>query len=278
MPPCPPHLPLAGTPYHLGDLVSIGDFAVYRATHSEQPNRPFALKVCLGRSLAELLRQQRPNLERLRDAGRGAWDDRLVRLCDFDLDHAPPFLVCDPGTGGDLVALLSNLASRPAAVLLRTRFRADAPARRSAASAYRLGLVHGGLTPTSVRVSGTTLKLADLDTGATLAGHAARHSRIDAVPFDQLAPAEQVSLLRGAGMALYVAAAAPRRPARATPGPLQSRRDLVSTADRRPDTRFIAWLGQELRDRFSVPPVQVALIERCVGLADARKLRSYGTS
>jgi serine/threonine protein kinase len=268
VPPCPPHAPLAGTPYHLGDLLSIGDFAVYRATHAAQPNHPVALKVCRDRSLADLLRQQRPKLERLRDAGRGNWDDRLVRLCDFDLDHAPPFLVCDP-VSGDLAALLSNLRQQtgrgfaPDEVFDLMRQLVEV-----LASAHRLGLVHGGLTPASVLVSGTDLKLTDLDTGAALAGHALRHSRIGASPFEQLSPAEQVGLLRGAGTALYLS---PEQRRGDRPDP---RQDLYSLG--------VIWyqllLGdltraaapgwaEELRDPLRVPPLQVALIERCLGAA-----------
>lgn len=270
VPPSPPHAPLPGTPYHLGDLLGIGDFAVYRATLPEQPNRPLALKVCLGRSLTDLLRERRPDLERLREAGRAGWDDRLVRLCDFDLDHAPPFLVCEHVPGGDLAALLNNLRQQtgrgfaPDEVFDLMRHLVEA-----LASAHRLGFVHGGLTPASVLVSGEAVKLADVGAGVALAGQAARHSRIGTVPFDQLAPAEQVSLLRGTATALYQS---PEQNRDERPDP---RQDLYSLG--------VIWyqllLGdltrplvpgweEAMRDR--VPSSQVTLIERCVGAAERR--------
>ena len=272
VPPFAPHAPLPGTPYHLGELLNLGDFAVYRATLPEQPNRPFALKVCLGRSLADLLRQQRSSLGRLREAGRAGWDERLVRLHDFNLDHAPPFLVYDHVAGGDLVALGSNLRQQtgrgfaPDEVFDLMRQLAGA-----LASAHRLGLVHGGLTPASVLVSGEAVKLTDLGAGSALAGHAARHSRIGAVPFDQLTPVEQVSLLRGAGTALYLA---PEQRRGGRPDP---RQDIYSLGVMwyqllvgdltRP---FTSGWPEELRDRYRVPPLQAALLERCVAPAERR--------
>ena len=91
VPPYPSHTLLPDSPYRLGDLLASGAFAVYRATLPEQPGSTFTLKACRDDSLADLLRRERRNLDRLREAGRGDGSNHLVRLCDHNLDRARRF-------------------------------------------------------------------------------------------------------------------------------------------------------------------------------------------
>jgi len=273
VPPYPPGVELPGTPYRLGELLGTGGFgAVYRATAPSLQHLTFALKFCLDRSMVAMLQRERENLERLIEASKGRWTDRIVRLYGYDLDHATPFLVYEYVPGGDLTALLTNLKQQTGRGFAPNEvFGLVKQVVEALAFAHERGLVHRDLKPANVLVSGDTIKLADFGIGSAVARHAAQHSRIGASVFDQLTCDEQVSLFRGAGTPLYMS---PEQRRGEAPDP---RHDLYSlgvmwyqllvgdvTRELHP-----GW-AKELAAKFNVPANQLALLEKCVGWIEDR--------
>jgi serine/threonine protein kinase len=220
VPPFAPGSPLPDTPYQLGDLSATLLGVTYRAS---QEGKPLVVRLPIQRSLVAALRDQRTLLEQVREAGRGAWSDRLVRLLDFDLDHALPFLIHEPSPGGDLAVLLTNLREQAHRGFAPDEaFRIIEQVAEGLAFAHERGLVHGDLKPVNVIVSGESVKLADLGSGVGVSGHALLHSRVGAVPVEQLSPSDRVWLARGAASLLYLS------PERGIGRPAEPNDDLYS--------------------------------------------------
>jgi hypothetical protein len=258
-PPYPPGSALPGTPYQLGELLGTGGFgAVYRATAPTLQHLTFALKFCLDRSTVAVLQQERENLERLAEAGRGAWSERIVRLYGYELDHPTPFLVYEYVPGGDLAALLANLRQQTGhGPGPDEAFRLVRQVSEALAFAHERGLVHRDLKPANVLVGGDGIKLADFGIGAAAPGGSSA--------------ADQVSLFRGAGTPLYVS------PEQRRGEPADPRHDLYSlgvlwyqllvgdvTRELHP-----GW-ARELSARVGTPAEHVALLGKCVGWVEDR--------
>jgi serine/threonine protein kinase len=273
VPPYPPGTELPGTPYRLGELLGTGGFgAVYRATAASLQHLTFALKFCLDRSMVAMLQRERENLERLIEAVKGRWTDRIVRLYGYDLDHPTPFLVYEYVPGGDLTAFLTNLKQQTGRGFAPDEvFGLVKQVAEALAFAHERGLVHRDLKPANVLVSGDTIKLADFGLGGVVARHAAQHSRIGSSVFDQLTSDEQVSLFRGAGTPLYMS------PEQRRGEPPDPRHDLYSLG--------VMWFqllvgdvtrelppgwARELAAQFKVPGNHLVLLEKCVGWIEDR--------
>src|SRR5262249_52792015 len=117
---------------------------------------------------------------------------------------------------------------------------------------------------------GVLIKLTDFGIGSVTA-QAAQHSRIGSTTLDQLNAAEQATLFRGAGTALYMS------PEQRRGEPADPRHDLYSlgvmwyqllTGD---VTRELhpGW-ADELTVRFGVPRPHLEMVERCVGWIEDR--------
>src|SRR4029079_25683 len=134
------------------EAIGSGGFgAVYRASVASEQYLNRAIKFFLERSLVEVLRREKDNLERLIEAGGRNWSPRIVRLYGYDLEHRTPYLVYEFVTGGDLIR---HLAERRQAL-----GRALTPAEvydlilgvvEALAFAHAHGLVHRDLKPANV--------------------------------------------------------------------------------------------------------------------------------
>src|SRR5262245_44683637 len=104
--------------------------------------------------------------------------------------------------GADLTMLLANLRHQTGHALEPDEaFKLVQQITEALAAIHARGVVHGDLKPATVLVSGDTIKLAETSVGSR---QALIHSRIGTVPVEQLSPADQASLLRGAGTLLYL--------------------------------------------------------------------------
>jgi serine/threonine protein kinase len=279
LPPYPPGTQLPRTTYRLDELVGTGGFgAVYRATDPNLQHLSLAIKFCLDSRMKDILRQERDNLERLRQAGKKNWSDRIVQLYGYNLDHPTPFLVYEYVPGGNLADRLAVGAVRGKPWSHETVLKVVRQVAEGLAFAHGFGLVHRDLKPANVLIAGKTLKLADFGIGGVVARHAAGHSKIGGSAVSELTRAEQVALYRGTGTPLYMS------PEQRRGEPPDPRHDLYSlgvlwyqlllgdaTRELHP-----AW-EEELTDETQAPADHLEIIRRCVGLlkkrpADAREL------
>jgi hypothetical protein len=183
-----------------------------------------------------------------------------------------PLNVAESTQGTDLAMLLANLKHQtghgfsPEDVLKLIR-----EIIQQLASIHPQGKVHGDLKPASVLVSGDTIKLAE--PSSERARDALTLSRIGTLPIEQLSPADQVSLLRGAGTLLYLS------PEQRRGDPPDPRHDLYSLG--------VLWyqllMGDVTRPlhvgwkaEVKAPANQLALIERCVGPMESRPRDASG--
>jgi serine/threonine protein kinase len=253
-------------------LLGTGGFgAVYRATDPNLQHLPLAVKFCLDAKMKDTLRQERDNLERLMQAGKKGWSDRIVRLYGYNLEHATPFLVYEYVPGGDLANSLSGSLQQGKRWSPETVYRVVRQVAEGLAFAHERGLVHRDLKPANVLLAGKFLKLADFGIGGVVARHAAGQSQIGSSAVGQLTRAERVSLCRGAGTPLYMS------PEQRRGEPADPRQDLYSlgvmwyqllvgdvTRELHP-----GW-DEELAEECQVPETHVAIIRRCVGLLKKR--------
>jgi serine/threonine protein kinase len=272
VPPYPPGTPLPATPYRLEELLGTGGFgAVYRATDPNLQHLPLAVKFCLDAKMKDTLRQERDNLERLMQAGKKGWSDRIVRLYGYNLDHATPFLVYEYVPGGDLANSLRASIQQGKHWSPATVSRVVRQVAEGLAFAHERGLVHRDLKPANVLVAGKHLKLADFGIGGVVARHAAGQSHVGSSALGQLTRAERVSLYRGAGTPLYMS------PEQRRGEPADPRQDLYSlgvmwyqllvgdvTRELHP-----GW-DEELAEECQAPEAHIAIIRRCVGLLKKR--------
>jgi WD40 repeat protein/serine/threonine protein kinase len=269
VPPFPIGTVVAGTSYHLEELLGVGGFgAVYKARNRfEQNQPPRAIKFCLDPSMLVSLHRERAILDRLMTVGDTARSNRIVRLYGYALDVQPPFLVYEFVPGGDLTSYLAATQQktgrgfRPVVALELIRQAAEA-----LACAHAQGLVHRDLKPANILVSGETIKVTDFGIGGVVANLMTRGSPWTGTAQTLASIADQASLLRGSGTPLYMSAEQRRGD---QPDP---RHDLYSLG--------VVWYQllvgdvtrelhpgwpDELTEEFQTPPAHIELIQRCVG-------------
>jgi serine/threonine protein kinase len=274
LPPYAAPCELPGTAYQLEELIGSGGFgAVYRASLRSEQYLNRAIKFCLDRSLVEVLRKEKDNLERLIEAGGKTWSPWIVRLYGYDLEHETPYLVYEYVAGGDLVQWLAQRRARTGKGLTPDEVLAlIEQVVEALAFAHQRGIVHRDLKPANVLVEDEQgkIKLADFGIGG-VARRMVQTSRVGTMAVSALSAAEQVSLFRGAGTPLYMDSEQKEGK------PPDPRHDLHSLG--------VMWYqllvgdvtremhkgwARELERGLSVPCEQVELIGRCVGWMEER--------
>lgn len=254
--------PLAGR-YELGDRIAATAAAEVFAARDRDLDRTVAIKV-----LTPALASDPQVVERFRAASSAAAtvrDPHVVTVYDWGEDQGTAFLAMEYVAGRDLGATLRETQrvapDRVASI--------GASAADGLEAAHRVGVVHGGLTPSDVLLATSgDVKLCDFGTAAAgLTGYAADDGGVAAAQHaspEQLQgrPADARSDLYALGSVLYAAL---------TGAPPFTETDAVSLTERKLRARPAA--PSSLAP--SVPPALDSIVERLLEIDPNRR---YGSA